>query len=105
MRDVHSDLGEDGGAQPQRTMLAWNRTVVATVLGCATVAFTAQRQQMPVVAVLAALAAFMLLALLDDLRQWRADGRTRYWLMRQGAIAVCTLAALGVTIAVRGVLA
>lgn len=104
MRAIHSDLDVDGGAQPQRTMLAWNRTVIATVLGCATVAFTAQRQQMAVVAVLAALAAFMMLALLDDLRRWESDGRTRYWLMRQAAAAVLTLAALGVVIAVRGVL-
>lgn len=102
MRAVHSDLGEDGGAQPQRTMLAWNRTVMSTVLGCALVALTAQRQHMPVVAVLAALAAFVLLALLDDLRHWREDGHGRYWLMRQAAAAVCVLAALGVTIAVRG---
>jgi UDP-N-acetylmuramyl pentapeptide phosphotransferase/UDP-N-acetylglucosamine-1-phosphate transferase len=102
MRDVHSDLDVDGGAQPQRTMLAWNRTVTSSVLGCATVAFTAQRQHMPVVAVLAAVAAVMLVGLLDDLRHWRADGRGRYWLMRQAAGAVCVLAALGAVVAIRG---
>lgn len=83
-------------------MLAWNRTVMSTVLGCALVAFTAQRQQMPVVAVLAALASFVMLALVDDLRRWREDGHGRYWLMRQAAVAVCVLAVLGTAIAIRG---
>lgn len=105
MRSVHSDLDVDGGAQPQRTMLAWNRTLLASVLGCATVAFAAQRQEMPATAAVAALAALILLVLvLHDLRAWQPGGSAHYPLMRQVAAALLLLAALGVVIAVRGML-
>lgn len=103
MRSVHSDLDLDGGAQPQRTMLAWNRTMLAAVLGCATVAFAAQRQQMPVVAAVAAACAVLVLVLvLRDMPAWRVGGSAHYVLMRHVAAAVVLLAALGLVIAVRG---
>src|SRR5690606_41332542 len=71
MRAV-AGLDADGGAQPQRTMLAWSRTLLATVLGCATVAFAAQRQGMPLVAALAGLASLGVLVLvLRDLLGWQ----------------------------------
>lgn len=105
MRSVHSDLYVDGGAQPQRTMLAWNRTMLAVVLGCATVAFAAQRQQMPVIAALAALAAVAVLVLvMRDMPRWRVGGSAHYLLMRHVVGAVLVLAALGIAIAVRGML-
>ncbi len=105
MRSVHSELDVDGGAQPQRTMLAWNRTLLATVVGCATVAFAAQRQQMPVIAALAAVSAVGVLALvLRDLRLWRVGGSAHYRLMRHVMVAVVLLGTLGAVIAVRGIL-
>ena len=105
MRSVHSDLDADGGAQPQRTMLAWNRTMLAAVLGCATVAFAAQRQQMVVIAAVAACAALVVLVLvLRDMPAWHESGSARYRLMRHVAAAVVLLAGLGVVIAVRGIL-
>lgn len=104
MRSVHSDLDVDGGAQPQRTMLAWNRTMLAAVLGCATVAFAAQRQQMAVIAAVAACAAIAVLVLvLRDMPAWRAGGSAHYGLMRHVTAAVLVLAGLGVIIAVRGI--
>lgn len=103
MRSVHSDLDVDGGAQPQRTMLAWNRTMLAAVLGCATVAFAAQRQQMVVIAAVAACAAIVVLVLvLRDMPAWRNGGSAHYTLMRHVAAAVVVLAGLGVIIAIRG---
>lgn len=105
MRAVHSDLHADDGAQPQRTMLAWSRTLLATVLGCSTVAFAAERQQMPVVAAIAGLAALVvLLLLLRDLRAWRPGGDAHYPLMRHVVVAVLVLAVLGIVIALRGLL-
>lgn len=105
MRAVHSDLDADGGAQPQRTMLAWNRTMLATVLGCATVAFAAQRQQLPALAAIGAAAAVGVLVLvLRDLPAWRVGGSAHYRLMRHVLGAVLVLAALGLAIAVRGIL-
>lgn len=104
MRSVHSDLDLDGGAQPQRTMLAWNRTMLATVLGCATLAFAAQRQQMAVIAAVAACAALAVLVLvLRDMPSW-GDGRIHYRLMRHVVGAVVLLAVLGAVIAIRGIL-
>jgi hypothetical protein len=106
VRSVHSDLDADSGAQPQRTMLAWNRTMLATVLGCATLAFAAQRQEMAVVAAVAAVAALAVLVLvLRDMPAWREGGGTaHYALMRHVAAAVVLLAALGACIAIRGLL-
>jgi len=103
MRAV-AGLDADGGAQPQRTMLAWSRTLLATVLGCAAVAFAAQRQGMPLVAALAGLASLGVLVLvLRDLRGWQ-PGAGSYPLMRRVAAAVVLLAALGSVVAIRGVL-
>jgi len=96
-------FAEDGGAQPQRTMLAWHRTVMASVLGCATVAFAASRQQMPVVAAVAACTALgLFVMMLRDLPSWRVGGGAHYLLMRHVLVAVLLLAALGVTISVSG---
>lgn len=104
MRSVHSDLDVDGGAQPQRTMLAWNRTLLATVLGCATVAFAAQRQELAALAAVAAVAAIVVLGVvLRDLRAWQPGSGAQYPLMRHVAAAVVLLAALGLIIAVYGV--
>lgn len=104
MRSVHSDLSADGGAQPQRTMLAWNRTILACVVGSSVVAFTSERLQMPVISALAALAALgMLLIVLRDMRRW-GEGSYHYRLMRHVVGTVVMLALFGVTIAVRGML-
>lgn len=105
MRAVHSDLEADGGAQPQRTVLAWNRTILAAVVGTAIVSVNAQRQQLPAVAALAALVCVVLLVLLlRDLPRWREGGGTaHYRLMRHVTGAVVVLAVLGVVVAVAGI--
>lgn len=104
MRSVHSDLAADGGAQPQRTMLAWNRTVLAAVVASSVVAFTAERQHQPVTAAVAALVAVAMVGLvLRGMRRW-GTGSAHYRLMRQVVATAVLLAALGVSLAVRGML-
>ncbi|MFV0252429.1 MAG: DUF202 domain-containing protein [Beutenbergiaceae bacterium] len=105
MRSVHSDLAADGGAQPQRTMLAWNRTVLAGVVASSVVAFTAQRQQMPAIAAVSVLASLgMLVLVLSGMRHW-GTGSHHYRLMRSVVVTVVVLALLGIVIAIRGMLA
>ena len=105
MRSVHSDLDADSGAQPQRTMLAWSRTMLATVLGCATLAFAAERHGFAVTAAIAACAALVVLLLvLRDMPRWRVGGSTHYRLMQHVVATVVLLAALGAFIAIRGML-
>ncbi|MFV0427028.1 MAG: DUF202 domain-containing protein [Beutenbergiaceae bacterium] len=104
MRRVHSDLNADGGAQPQRTMLAWNRTVLAAVVGSSVVAVTAQRQQLPVLAAVAVLTALgMLIVVVRDMREW-GNGGSHYALMRHVVVTVVVLAGLGTAIAVQGII-
>lgn len=98
-------LADDPGAQPQRTMLAWNRTILATVLGALLVALTAERQQLPGVAAAAGLAAAgLLLMVLRDLRHWHHTDVSPWTPILHVGLAVAGLAALGVTVAVTGIL-
>lgn len=48
----------DPGLQPERTQLAWQRTAIGVVLGCAVLSMAAARQQRAVIAVLGALVGF-----------------------------------------------
>ena len=104
MRTV-GGLADDLGAQPQRTMLAWNRTVLAAVLGALVVALTAERQELPVVAAVAGLAALGLLVMvIRDLRHWDAVESAPWTAMLHVGISVVMLAGLGITIALHGIL-
>lgn len=86
-------------------MLAWNRTVLAAVLGALVVALTAERQGLAAVAAVAGLAALGLLVMvLRDLRHWEATESSPWTAMLHVGVAVVVLAALGTTIAVTGIL-
>lgn len=79
--------------------------MLATVLGCATVAFAAERQHLPGLAAVSALAAIGVLVLVQrDMPRWRSGGSAHYGLMRHVVGAVLLLAVLGMVIAVRGAL-
>lgn len=84
-------------------MLAWNRTVLAAVLCALVAALTAERQQMPGVAGVAGVAALGLLVMvLRDLRRWRPPAASPWTPILHVCSAVIALAALGLTIAVKG---
>lgn len=93
-------LEDDPGAQPQRTILSWHRTILSVTVGALVASMTAQRLGHPLVAALAALAAIVLLGgSLRRLRHWH-PGATRWPLLRQAAIAVVVLALLGTGLAI-----
>jgi hypothetical protein len=84
-------------------MLAWNRTMLAAVLGAMLVALTAERLQHPAIAAIAGLAALALLLLvLRDLRRWRHDGNGPWTSLLHVGIAVVVLAGLGAALAIAG---
>lgn len=95
-------LPDDDGAQPQRTMLAWQRTMSAVVLGCVLVSFAALRQGMPEVTVLGAVAALAAIGLTLDLRRYR-PGAGPYIVMVRVLTAVVALAGLGLVVAIAGI--
>ncbi|UFU05606.1 DUF202 domain-containing protein [Ruania halotolerans] len=93
-------LDGDTGAQPQRTMLSWHRTVLSVTLGTLVVSITAQRLEHPLIAAIAALTAFALLVLvLRSLRQWGPHARARWTVLQMTCISVVVLGSLGLLLA------
>ncbi|QOR71740.1 hypothetical protein IM660_05555 [Ruania alkalisoli] len=93
-------LEGDSGAQPQRTMLSWHRTVLSVTLGTLVVSLTAQRQEHSIIAAIAALTAFALLAtVLRSLRRWGPYAPARWDVLRLTCGAVVVLAGMGLMLA------
>lgn len=97
-------LQGDPGAQPQRTILSWHRTVLSVTVGGLVASITAQRLGHPVLAAVAALAALALLGgALRRLRYWHPHA-TRWSVLRQATIAVVVLSLIGMGLAVANIL-
>lgn len=87
------------GAQPERTALAWHRTVMGTVVGSLLLSMTAIRTHAPVIAIgAAALTVYVALRLMvvSPARSLRLGTRTQVWpgLVRMTWSVAC-LGALG----------
>lgn len=87
------------GAQPERTALAWHRTVMGTVVGSLLLSMTAIRTHAPVIAIAAAgLTVYLALRLMvvSPARSLRLGTRTQVWpgLVRMTWSVAC-LGALG----------
>ncbi|SED68121.1 DUF202 domain-containing protein [Ruania alba] len=99
-------LEGDRGAQPQRTILSWHRTVLAVTLGALVVSLTAQRQEHALIAAIAAITAFVLLVLvLRSLRRWGPFEQARWTVLQMTCTSVIVLAALGLLLSLANLLA
>jgi len=98
-------LDGDPGAQPQRTMLSWHRTVLAVTMGALVASMTAQRLGHPVLSGVAALAAVAGLGgALRRLRYWQPGSASRWSVLLQAAVAVVALGLIGAALAVANIL-
>src|SRR5699024_142367 len=103
--DVTTGIEGDAGAQPQRAMLSWHRTVLAVTMGAWVASMTAQRLGHPVLSGLAALAAVAGLGgALRRLRHWEPGASSRWSVLLQVTVAVVVLSALGMALAVANIL-
>ncbi|ACQ81183.1 conserved hypothetical protein [Beutenbergia cavernae DSM 12333] len=94
-------LADDDGAQPQRTALAWQRSVLAAVLGALLVALGALRRGAEPLSALAAVGA---LALVVGVLVWvRRPGRGPWDRLARLVAAVVAVAAAGTALAVVGI--
>ncbi|SDC55584.1 protein of unknown function [Sanguibacter gelidistatuariae] len=97
--DEGPERAAPSGAQPERTALAWHRTVMGTVVGSLLLAMTAIRTHAPVLAIAAAgVAVYVALRLMvaSPARSLRVGTHTQVWpgLVRI-AWSVACLGALG----------
>lgn len=97
-------LEGDPGAQPQRTILSWHRTVLSITMGALVASLTAQRLGHSVLSGVAALAAILAMGgSLRRLRYWH-PAQPRFSVIRQSTLAVVALAVIGMGLAIANIL-
>ncbi len=95
----HAPATQPPGAQPERTALSWQRTVLGTIVGALLLSMTAVRSGAPVLAIAAAALSLYVAARLmvaSPARSLRLGSRTQVWPgLSRMAWSVACLGALG----------